>query len=173
MQLVFEQLFGGESESEALVDLIDYNPGENDRQYIDMVVAGVKEHAADLDAEISACLRGWTIARLSRVDLAILRLAVYEMKYASLPAAVSINAVVRKYNGAWSSASANPFPVIIIRRYTSSSGSMKCTSQVATTGFLNCSPNFTILRLRFRKSSSVVISSLSSSRIINALFPSG
>lgn len=101
MQLVFEQLFGGESESEALVDLIDYNPGENDRQYIDMVVAGVKEHAADLDAEISACLRGWTIARLSRVDLAILRLAVYEMKYASLPGAVSINEAVeltRKYS---------------------------------------------------------------------------
>ena len=101
MQLVFEQLFGGESETEALVDLIDYNPGENDRQYIDMVVSGVKQNAADLDAEISACLRGWTIARLSRVDLAILRLAVYEMKYASLPAAVSINEAVeltRKYS---------------------------------------------------------------------------
>ena len=66
-----------------------------------MVVSGVKENAADLDAEISACLRGWTIARLSRVDLAILRLAVYEMKYASLPAAVSINEAVeltRKYS---------------------------------------------------------------------------
>ena len=91
MQLVFEQLFGGEGETEALVDLIDYTPGENDRKYIDMVVAGVKEHAADLDAEISACLRGWTI----------LRLAVFEMKYASLPAAVSINEAVeltRKYS---------------------------------------------------------------------------
>ena len=101
MQLVFEQLFGGAGETEALVDLIDYVPGDQDRQYIDMVVAGVKENAADLDAEIAACLRGWTIARLSRVDLAILRLAVYEMKYASLPAAVSINEAVeltRKYS---------------------------------------------------------------------------
>ena len=101
MQLVFEQLFGGESASEALVDLIDYAPSETERQYIDTVVSGVKEHAADLDAEISACLRGWTIARLSRVDLAILRVAVYEMKYASLPAAVSINEAVeltRKYS---------------------------------------------------------------------------
>ncbi len=101
MQLVFEQLFGGEGETEALVDLIDYTPGESDRKYIDMVVAGVKQHAADLDAEISACLRGWTLQRLSRVDLAILRLAVYEMKYASLPAAVSINEAVeltRKYS---------------------------------------------------------------------------
>ena len=40
MQLVFEQIFGGEGETEALVDLIDYTPGENDRQYIDMVVTG-------------------------------------------------------------------------------------------------------------------------------------
>ena len=101
MQLIFEQIFGGEGETEALVDLIDYVPSDNDHQYIDMVVAGVKEHAADIDAEISACLRGWTIARLSRVDLAILRLSVFEMTYASLPAAVSINEAVeltRKYS---------------------------------------------------------------------------
>ena len=108
MQLIFEQLFGGEGETQALVDLIDYEPNENDRAYIDTVVAGVKEHAADLDAEIAACLRGWTLARLSRVDLAILRLSTYEMKYASLPAAVSINEAVeltRKY----SSESSCPF----------------------------------------------------------------
>lgn len=101
MQLVFEQIFGGEGETQALVDLIDYNPGEGDRQYIDMVVAGVKEHAAELDAEISACLRGWTLQRLSRVDLAILRLSVFEMKYVQIPAAVSINEAVeltRKYS---------------------------------------------------------------------------
>lgn len=101
MQLVFEQLFGGEGETETLVDLIDYEPVDSDRQYIDMVVAGVKEHAADLDSEIAACLRGWTLARLSRVDLAILRLSVFEMKYAGLPVAVSINEAVeltRKYS---------------------------------------------------------------------------
>lgn len=101
MQLVFEQLFGGEGVTETLVDLIDYVPGENDRQYIDMVVSGVREHAQQIDEEIAACLRGWTLARLSRVDLAILRLSVFEMQYASLPVAVSINEAVeltRKYS---------------------------------------------------------------------------
>ena len=101
MQLIFEQLFGGEGETQALVDLIDYEPSENDRAYIDMVVAGVKEHAAELDAEIAACLRGWTLKRLSRVDLAILRLSVYEMQYGGIPAPVSINEAVeltRKYS---------------------------------------------------------------------------
>lgn len=101
MQLVFEQLFGGEGVTETLVDLIDYAPGESDRQYIDMVVSGVREHAQQIDEEIAACLRGWTLARLSRVDLAILRLSVFEMQYAGLPVAVSINEAVeltRKYS---------------------------------------------------------------------------
>lgn len=101
MQLVFEQLFGGEGAADTLVDLIDYTPGENDRDYIDTVVSGVKAHAAELDAEIASCLRGWTLARLSRVDLAILRLATFEMKHTNPPAPVAINEAVeltRKYS---------------------------------------------------------------------------
>ena len=101
MQLVFEQLFGGDGETQTLVDLIDYNPGEKDQTYIDTVVTGVRAHAAELDAEIAACLRGWTLQRLSRVDLAILRLAVFEMQHMSLPVPVAINEAVeltRKYS---------------------------------------------------------------------------
>ena len=101
MQLVFEQLFGGDGETQTLVDLIDYEPGKEDQAYIDTVVGGVREHASGLDAEIAACLRGWTLERLARVDRAILRLAVYEMKYMNLPAAVAINEAVeltRKYS---------------------------------------------------------------------------
>ena len=101
MQLVFEQLFGGDGETQTLVDLIDYEPGKEDQAYIDTVVGGVREHASDLDAEIAACLRGWTLERLARVDRAILRLAVYEMKYMNLPAPVAINEAVeltRKYS---------------------------------------------------------------------------
>ena len=67
MQLVFEQLFGGEATAETLVDLIDYNPSEKDSTYIDTVVSGVKEHAEQLDGEIAACLRAGirsTILRL-------------------------------------------------------------------------------------------------------------
>ena len=94
MQLVFEQLFGGDATAQTLVDLIDYNPSEKDSTYIDTVVSGVKEHAEELDGEIAACLRGWTLARLSRVDLAIMRLAVYDMQYTGLPAAVAINEAV-------------------------------------------------------------------------------
>ena len=101
MQLIFEQIFGGEGETQTLVDLIDYTPEGNDQGYIDTVVNGVRDQAVQLDAEIASCLRGWTIARLSRVDLAILRLAVFEMKHTDIPAAVAINEAVeltRKYS---------------------------------------------------------------------------
>ena len=101
MQLVFEQLFGGDGGADTLVDLVGYEPGEKDKAYIDGAVEGVRAHAKELDEEIASCLRGWTLQRLSRVDLAILRLAVYEMRYAGLPAAVSINEAVeltRKYS---------------------------------------------------------------------------
>ena len=101
MQLVFEQILGGEGETQTLVDLIDYVPGEKDQDYIDTVVNGVRTRAMELDQEIASCLRGWTISRLSKVDLAILRLAVFEMKYTDLPAAVAINEAVeltRKYS---------------------------------------------------------------------------
>ena len=110
MQLVFEQLFGGEATAETLVDLIDYNPSEKDSTNIDTEVSGVKEHAEQLDGEIAACLRGWTLARLSRVDLAIMRLAVYEMQYSGLPAAVAINEAVelaKKFGGKDSSSFVN------------------------------------------------------------------
>ena len=101
MQLIFEQIFGGEGETQTLVDLIDYTPDEKDQAYIDTVVNGVREHKAQLDAEITACLRNWTIERLPRVNLAILRLAVYEMLYTELAPAVAINEAVeltRKYS---------------------------------------------------------------------------
>lgn len=101
MQLVFEQLFGGDGETQTLVDLIDYVPGEKDQTYIDTVVGGVREHAQEIDAQIASCLRGWTLERLARADLAILRLAVFEMQYTGLPAAVAINEAVeltRKYS---------------------------------------------------------------------------
>ena len=66
---------------------------------------------------------------------------------------LSISSVVLKYNGACSSASLYPCPASNIRLYTSSWGSMKWTSHVATTSFPNFSPNATIfLFISFRYS---------------------
>lgn len=64
--------------------------------YAQSVVSGIEEKKSELDAEISRYLRaGWTIHRISKISLAILRLALYEIKYVdSVPASVSVNEAV-------------------------------------------------------------------------------
>ena len=50
---------------------------------------------AEIDQLISSNLIGWTINRLSRVVLSILRLAVYEIKISNeIPTSVAINEAV-------------------------------------------------------------------------------
>ena len=64
--------------------------------YAEKVALGVNEHKDELDEIIDAHLKkGWKINRLSKVTLAVLRLAIYEMKYEEdVPFSVSINEAV-------------------------------------------------------------------------------
>ena len=50
----------------------------------------------DIDADITRFLKkGWSLQRISRTSLAILRLAIYEIKYIdSIPDSVSVNEAV-------------------------------------------------------------------------------
>lgn len=64
--------------------------------YAQAVVSAIEEKKEELDADIAKFLKkGWSISRISRPSLAILRLALYEIKYIdSVPASVSINEAV-------------------------------------------------------------------------------
>ena len=57
----------------------------------------------DLDHQINAVSEGWKTSRMSRVDLSIIRLALYEMAYdEAIPLKVAINEAVelaKKYGG--------------------------------------------------------------------------
>ncbi len=55
----------------------------------------VKEHLEEIDALLNSASHGWKTKRMSRVDLAALRLAVYEMEYdEDVPTGVAINEAV-------------------------------------------------------------------------------
>ena len=54
--------------------------------------------AEKIDALLAPHLKGWTIERLTRVDLAILRLAVYELTLGKEPEGVVINEAVELAN---------------------------------------------------------------------------
>ena len=72
-----------------------------DIEYVNTCVKACYDNLNDIDGKISASLKNWTIDRISKVNLSILRLAVSEMEYADVPYQVSINEAVelaKKYS---------------------------------------------------------------------------
>jgi len=76
---------------------------DSDKEYLLDVVNGVLEKSAELDELISRHAKDWSVQRMPKVDLAIMRLSCYEMKYRDdIPINVSINEAVelaKKYSG--------------------------------------------------------------------------
>ena len=61
------------------------------RDYTTVLVEGVAAHAAEIDARISAAAaRGWSLARMPRVDRTALRIAVFEIDHLDGPDAVAV-----------------------------------------------------------------------------------
>ena len=95
LQLLYEWAMGGDGGEDTCVGLLELDPQDKNTAYTLQLVQGVRENVKSLDAEIAPRLRqGWRLDRLSRVDLSILRLAVYEMTVEKLPAGIVINEAV-------------------------------------------------------------------------------
>ncbi|MDT8716580.1 transcription antitermination factor NusB [Clostridium sp. 19966] len=63
-----------------------------DMKYIEKVLKGVDENLEQVDKKIEENLVNWKINRLSKINLAILRICAYEMIYdEEIPKAVAIN----------------------------------------------------------------------------------
>ncbi len=68
---------------------------EEDRKYIEGKFRAVLAHIEEIDAFIDELSDSWKISRMGRVDLNILRLALYEMIYdEDIPVGVAINEAV-------------------------------------------------------------------------------
>ena len=113
MKLVFANLAGGEDTYEAVLEKsgIDAEPAPEDVAYANEVISGIQAHVEEIDALIDDIAIGWKIERMPRVDLSILRIAVYEMQYREdIPCSVSINEAVelaKAFGGDKSSAYVN------------------------------------------------------------------
>ena len=78
------------------------NAADKDKDYIQEKYEAVAGHIAEIDELINQYAKGWKTTRMNKVDLAILRLAVYEMKWdEDVPTGVAINEAVnlaKKYS---------------------------------------------------------------------------
>ena len=99
---VFKMLFRVEfynqeemSEQIALCEDDACNWKEKDKTYIFEKVEKISEKLEEIDAKINEVSEGWKTGRMGKVDLTLIRLAVYEMLYEEdVPAKVAINEAV-------------------------------------------------------------------------------
>ena len=65
-------------------------------EYINNIIKGINDHNEEIEKQISDNIKqGWTIARISKVDLTLLKLGIYEILYTDIPFKVVINEVVK------------------------------------------------------------------------------
>lgn len=65
------------------------------KEYINDMVNGINMNSKEILEQISKNLKeDWEVERVSKVNLALLKLAIYEIKYKELPYKVVINEVV-------------------------------------------------------------------------------
>ncbi len=82
-----------EEELQALFE--ENNLKEKDKESIEKDINGINENINDITENISKNLKdNWTIDRISKIDKALLMLAIYEIKYKNIPFKVVINEVV-------------------------------------------------------------------------------
>ena len=65
------------------------------QEYIKDVTLGIEKYQENIDNQIKQNLKeNWRIERISKIDLSILRLAIYEIEYKEIPYKVAINEAV-------------------------------------------------------------------------------
>lgn len=68
---------------------------EEAKKYIANAVNGIEEHQEEILKDIETNLKEeWKLSRISKMDLTILKLAIYEIKFTDVPYKVSINEAV-------------------------------------------------------------------------------
>lgn len=76
-------------------DLLEKNFNEGELKYIRESIPILVENLEEIDLKISNNLRNWSLDRLAQVDLAILRVAVFEFLFKEdIPKPVSINEAI-------------------------------------------------------------------------------
>ncbi len=86
-----------ENKKEQLETFIECNEivDKNAIKYIEDIIFGVQDNIETIENEISKNLKSdWKIERVSKIDLSILKLAIYEIKYKDLPFKIVINEAV-------------------------------------------------------------------------------
>ena len=94
---VYSQEIQGQNSKSQVKLFLDSTEVEDGRarEYVKEIASGIKENDEEITNMVAKNLKsGWTIDRISTVDLALLKLGIYEIKYKQVPFKIIINEVV-------------------------------------------------------------------------------
>lgn len=92
--LIFEKQFNDDS-TEDILELAKQVRDIVPDEYVKTVFSGVYCNLDEIDSRISAAAIGWSLPRISKTVLAVLRLAIYEILFMpDIPDSVSVNEAV-------------------------------------------------------------------------------
>jgi N utilization substance protein B len=137
---IFSWLFSEPDLSQCLEVSKEYILNENcefDEELYLHIVDGVKEHKQGIDGIIQECAPEWPLDKISKVDLVILRIAIFELVYGkSTPIKVSIDEAVelaKEFGGDTSHKFVNGVLGTVVDRFIEKDDSKKQAENSGTT----------------------------------------
>lgn len=107
-ELAFQLIYGLEMQKEESLEQVDIFLESNEItdekviQYLKDMQKGLVENSQEINTLIENNLKeNWSLARVSKINLSLIKIAIYEMLYKDLPYKVAINEVVelaKKYS---------------------------------------------------------------------------
>lgn len=97
-KLIYSLEIQKQEDLEEAIELYKENNEITDKkaqEYMKDVIFGIQENKEEIIGQIETNLKSdWKLERISKIDLAILKLAIYELKYTEIPFKVVINEAV-------------------------------------------------------------------------------
>lgn len=93
MDSVIDTFLEGRNNAEE-EDLAKNNKTPEDEEYIKTKSEDIVAKLPELDELINKSVDGWKTTRMAKVDLTLIRLALYEIKFENIPVGVAINEAV-------------------------------------------------------------------------------
>ena len=100
-ELAFKLIYGIEIQKETEDDLLEIFFENNDikedevKEYLKKIKEGLEEYKVEIEELIVHNLKqNWSLNRVSKINLSLIKLAIFEMLYLDLPYKVAINEVI-------------------------------------------------------------------------------
>lgn len=101
MVILYQNDIINKNKNDGDIDKIIKDNLEVDNDFVKDIVYGVITHFNEIDQICNKYLNDWTIDRIDKIGAAIVRIAIYELKYTETPELVVINEAIelaKKYS---------------------------------------------------------------------------